>query len=48
MKTRSVVALVGMAISFAVPTFAQEQNAVDQEVRQQIEGYSVSGLRTSC
>ncbi len=37
MKIRSVLALVGLAIGFAVPTFAQEQNTVDPEVRQQIE-----------
>jgi hypothetical protein len=37
MKVRSVVPLIGLAISFALPTFAQEQNAVDPEVRQQIE-----------
>jgi uncharacterized protein (TIGR02246 family) len=37
MKTRLVVPLVGFAIGFAFPTFAQEQNAIDQEVRQQIE-----------
>jgi len=37
MKTPLVVALVGLAIGFAVPTFAQEQNTVDPEVRQQIE-----------
>jgi hypothetical protein len=37
MKIRLVVALVGFAIGFAVPTFAQEQNKVDPEVRQQIE-----------
>jgi uncharacterized protein (TIGR02246 family) len=37
MKTRSVIALVGLAISFALPIFAQEQGAVDPEVRQQIE-----------
>jgi ketosteroid isomerase-like protein len=36
MKMR-LVALVGLAIGFAVPTFAQEQNTVDPEVRQQIE-----------
>jgi hypothetical protein len=28
---------VWLAISFALPTFAQEQKAVDPEVRQQIE-----------
>jgi uncharacterized protein (TIGR02246 family) len=37
MKIRSVVALSGLEISFAMPTFAQEQKAVDPEVRQQIE-----------
>ena len=37
MKIRLVFAFVGFAISLAVPTFAQEQNAVDPEVRQQIE-----------
>jgi uncharacterized protein (TIGR02246 family) len=37
MKMHSVIALVGLAISFALPTFAQEQNTVDPEVRQQIE-----------
>jgi uncharacterized protein (TIGR02246 family) len=37
MKIRSVVALVGLAIGFALPTFAQEQKTVDPEVRQQIE-----------
>jgi ketosteroid isomerase-like protein len=37
MKMRSVVALVGLAISFALPSVAQDKNAVDPEVRQQIE-----------
>ena len=37
MKIRSVLALVGLAISFALPTFAQQKDAVDPEVRQQIE-----------
>jgi uncharacterized protein (TIGR02246 family) len=37
MKMR-LVAIVTLAISFAVPAFAQEQNTVDPEVRQQIEG----------
>jgi uncharacterized protein (TIGR02246 family) len=37
MKKRLLYALVGLAIGFAVPTFAQEQNTVDPEVRQQIE-----------
>ena len=38
MKIRFVVALAGLAISFASPTFAQGQKAVSPEVRQQIEG----------
>ena len=37
MKRLLVVGLVGFAIGFAVPTFAQEQNTVSAEVRQQIE-----------
>jgi hypothetical protein len=34
MKIRLIIAIAGFAISFAFPTFAQEQNAVDPEVRQ--------------
>jgi hypothetical protein len=41
MKRRLVVALAGLAIGFAVPTFAQEQNTVDPEVRQQIEAVNM-------
>jgi ketosteroid isomerase-like protein len=37
MKIRLLLALVGLATSFALPTFAQEKNAVAPEVRQQIE-----------
>ena len=37
MKRRLVVPLVLFAISFTLPIFAQEQNTVDPEVRQQIE-----------
>jgi uncharacterized protein (TIGR02246 family) len=37
MKIRLAVALVGLAISFALPTFAQQKDTVDPEVRQQIE-----------
>jgi hypothetical protein len=36
MKIRSVVALVGLAISFAVPSFAQETNTPDPQSRQQL------------
>jgi hypothetical protein len=37
MKVRLLPTLAGLAISFAVPALAQEQNTVDSEVRQQIE-----------
>ena len=37
MKIRSVVALIGLAISFAFPIYAQDQNAVDPKTRQEIE-----------
>ena len=37
MKIRSLLSLVGLAISFAMPVFAEVQTAVDPEVRQQIE-----------
>ena len=37
MKVRLLFALVGLPISFALPTFAQGQNTVDPEARQQIE-----------
>ena len=44
MKIRLRLALVGLAISFALPTFAQEQNTVDPEVRQQIEAISMTNV----
>jgi ketosteroid isomerase-like protein len=37
MKMHLLPTLAGLAIGFAVPAVAQEQNTVDQEVRQQIE-----------
>jgi len=37
MKIRLLFTFAGLAISFATPTFAQEQNIIDPEVRQQIE-----------
>jgi ketosteroid isomerase-like protein len=37
MKMRLLLTLAWLAISFALPTFAKEQNTVDPEVRQQIE-----------
>ena len=36
MKIRSVVTLVGLAISFALPTFAEQTNAPDPQVRQRL------------
>ena len=37
MKIRFVAALIALAVGFAFPGFAQEQKAVDPEVRKQIE-----------
>jgi hypothetical protein len=37
MNVRLLLTLAGLAIGFAVPSIAQEQNTVDPEVRQQIE-----------
>jgi ketosteroid isomerase-like protein len=37
MKIRFLLALVGLAISFALPGFAQQKDTVDPEVRQQVE-----------
>jgi ketosteroid isomerase-like protein len=37
MKIRLVVALVGLAISFAVPAFAQQKDAADSQIRQQLD-----------
>jgi ketosteroid isomerase-like protein len=36
MKIRSVVALIGLAISFALPTFAQQTNTPDPQLREAI------------
>ena len=36
MKIRSVVTLVGLAISFALPTFAQQTNTPDPQLRQRL------------
>ena len=35
MKIRSVVTLVGLAISFALPTFAQQKDTADPRIVQQ-------------
>jgi hypothetical protein len=37
MKVPLVVALVGLAISFALPTLAQQTNTPDSQLRQQID-----------
>jgi uncharacterized protein (TIGR02246 family) len=41
MKIHLLLALVGLAFGFVMPVFAQEQNTVDPEVRQQIEALIV-------
>jgi ketosteroid isomerase-like protein len=37
MKTRFLLALVGLAVSFALPTYAQENDTVDPQSRQELE-----------
>jgi ketosteroid isomerase-like protein len=44
MKVRLVDTLVGLAISFAVPAFAQDKDTVDPEVRQQIEAIYMTNV----
>jgi ketosteroid isomerase-like protein len=41
MRVHALLTLVGLAIGFAVPTFAQQKGTVDLEVRQQIEAVSM-------
>jgi uncharacterized protein (TIGR02246 family) len=41
MKIRLLSALAGLVIGFPAPAFAQEQNTVDPEVRQQIEAVNM-------
>ncbi|MBW0000286.1 MAG: SgcJ/EcaC family oxidoreductase [Verrucomicrobia bacterium] len=41
MKIRLLGALVGLAINFAVPTFAQEKETVDPQTAQQIRALSI-------
>ena len=38
MKIRLVVSLVGLAISFALPTFAQQKETVDPQLIQKLDG----------
>jgi hypothetical protein len=40
MKIRLLLALVGLAISFVVPTLAQQKDAPDLELRQMIDGFA--------
>src|SRR5215469_2363043 len=47
MKTCSLLTLVGLAISFALPAFAQQKDAVDPEVRQQIEAVNMKLFEAS-
>ena len=44
MNVRFLLALAWLAIGFAVPSIAQEQNAIDPEVRQQIEALLQTNL----
>ena len=37
MKMRLLLTLTGLAISFALPTFAQEKDTIDPQTRQQLE-----------
>jgi ketosteroid isomerase-like protein len=43
MKTRSLLAFIGLAISFALPCIAQDKNTVDPQVRQEIEALLLKG-----
>ncbi len=40
MKVRSAVALVGLAISFAVPAFSQQKDTVDPQIAEQIDAFA--------
>ena len=39
MKIRSLLTLVGLAISFAVPTFAQQTNTPDPKLREALDAF---------
>jgi len=41
MKIRLLLALVGLAISFAWPTFAQQKDTVDPQIAQQIRALAI-------
>ena len=40
MKIRLVVALVGLAVSFALPTFAQQKGTVDSRIAERLTALS--------
>jgi ketosteroid isomerase-like protein len=40
MKIRLLLALIGLAISFALPTFAQQTNTPDPQLRQMIDAFA--------
>jgi uncharacterized protein (TIGR02246 family) len=41
MKKPSLLALAGLAISFAVPAFTQQQDTVDPQIAEQVRGLAV-------
>jgi hypothetical protein len=41
MKARSVVTLLGLAISFVLPAFAQQKEAVDPQTLAQLDVYGM-------
>jgi uncharacterized protein (TIGR02246 family) len=40
MKVRLLISIIGMAISFALPTLAQQKGAPDPELRQMIDAFA--------
>jgi hypothetical protein len=40
MKIRYLLALLGLALSFTLPTFAQKKDAPDPQLRQMIEAFA--------
>jgi hypothetical protein len=41
MKLRLLLTLAGLAISFALPTFAQQEDTVDPQITEQIRALTV-------
>jgi hypothetical protein len=48
MKIRLLFALVGLAIGFTVPTFAQQKDAVDPQVAEQLSALPKKFAAGSC